>query len=202
MDARAPGVPADYYRRIQDVEQGHWWYRGMREISAALLGGRLSAGGRVLDAGCGTGGYLRWLLDRGSFSGAAAVDVAGEAIALARNLVPEAELRVAPLSELPFDSESFDLVVSNDVLQHVPEEDVELSLGELHRVLRPGGTLLLPHERVAEAAARAGRLARLRQTDPEPGARAGRLRDRADQRCKLLALALGRAPGTAPARPD
>ena len=72
----APGVPQDYYRRIREAEDAHWWFRGMRQISAALLGERLRTGGRVLDAGCGTGGYLRWLLDEGSFSGAAGVDVA------------------------------------------------------------------------------------------------------------------------------
>jgi SAM-dependent methyltransferase len=142
--ALAPGIPADYYRRIFDAEEQHWWYVGMRELTAALLGDRATRPGtRVLDAGCGTGGLLRWMLDRGSFETAAGVDLASSAIALARERVPEADLRAAPLSALPFDDAAFDLVVSNDVLQHVHEDDVARSLDELHRVLEPGGTLLL-----------------------------------------------------------
>ena len=142
--ALAPGIPADYYDRIFEHEERHWWYRGMRELSAALLGDRLHRpGARVLDAGCGTGGFLRWLLDRGSFAAAAGVDIGSAAIELARVRVPEADLRVAPLRELPFAEASFDLVVTNDVLQHVPEGDVAASLRELRRVLVPDGTLLL-----------------------------------------------------------
>lgn len=141
--ARAPGVPADYYRRIFDAEQQHWWYRGMREITRALLGSRLGRGGRVLDAGCGTGGALRWLLDEGGLESGAGVDIGADAIELARQRVPEAELRVAPLHRLPFDGGSFDLEITNDVLQHVEEQDVDRSLRELRRVLAPGGALLL-----------------------------------------------------------
>lgn len=142
--ALAPGIPADYYKRIFDAEEHHWWYVGMRELNGTLLGARATrADSRVLDAGCGTGGFLRWLLDRGSFGYAAGADLAASALALARERVPEADLRPAPLSALPFDDRAFDLVVSNDVLQHVHEDDVRRSLEELYRVLEPGGTLLV-----------------------------------------------------------
>ncbi len=142
--ALAPGVPADYYRRIYDVEEHHWWCLGMRSLTATLLGERLvRPGSRLLDAGCGTGGFLRWALDHGSFSRAAGVDIAGSALELARQRVPEADLYSGSLAELPLDSESFELIVSHDVLQHVPEDDVSTSLQELFRVLVPGGTMVL-----------------------------------------------------------
>lgn len=139
----APGVPSDYYERINDVELRHGWYRGMRAITRALLGDRLDGSHTVLDAGCGTGGMLRWLLDGRGVVGAAGADLAAAAVELARERVPEADLRVAPMSALPFDDASFTLVVTGDVLQHVPESEVEQSLAELRRVLRPGGTLLV-----------------------------------------------------------
>ena len=142
-DTHAPGVTAEYYDRIHAAESDHWWFRGMREIGRTLLGPRLRAGGRVLDAGCGTGGYLRWLLDNGSFAGAAGVDVAAAAVELAGSRVPEADLQVAPLAALPFADGSFDLVVTNDVIQHVDERDLAASWNELFRVLVPGGTLLV-----------------------------------------------------------
>lgn len=140
----APGIPADYYRRIFEFEERHFWYRGMRAVASSLCGRTLArSGARLLDAGCGTGGFLRWALDRGSFAYAAGVDIGGEAIELAQRRVPEADLHTALLSDLPFDDACFDLVVCNDVLQHVPEDDVETSLRELHRVLEPNGTLLV-----------------------------------------------------------
>jgi SAM-dependent methyltransferase len=136
-------VPREYYRRIRAAEDDHWWFCGMREVGRALLRRHLPLRGRVLDAGCGTGAYLRWLLDLGTFSSAVGVDIASAAIELAAERVPEAELHVAPLAALPFEDASFSLAVTNDVLQHVEEDDVARSVGELHRVLEPGGLLLL-----------------------------------------------------------
>src|ERR1700752_1257521 len=54
-------------------------------------------------------------------------------------------IRDMPDGRIPFDSESFDIVVSNQVIEHV--ENLELTLSELHRVLKPGGVLLsvFPH---------------------------------------------------------
>lgn len=141
--ALAPGVPSDYYDRIAEVERDHWWYRGTREIAAGLLGKRLRSGGRLLDAGCGTGGFLRWALDEGSFSQAAGVDVSSVAIELARVRVPEATFEVAPVSALPYSDASFDLTVMNDVLQHVPEDELDRTMDELRRTLAPDGALLI-----------------------------------------------------------
>src|SRR5215831_16261386 len=53
----------DYFQRLYDVEEKHWWSRGMREIAASLFesSGKTSEGLAVLDAGCGTGINLGWL---------------------------------------------------------------------------------------------------------------------------------------------
>jgi SAM-dependent methyltransferase len=141
---RAPGVPADYYRRIFDVEQSHFWYSGMQKITASLLGDRLTRPGlRLLDAGCGTGGFLRWTLDNTPTASVFGIDIGSDAIDFARRRVPEADLRTGPLCSLPFADACFDVVVTNDVLQHVSETEVQPSLRELSRVLTPTGTLLV-----------------------------------------------------------
>ena len=136
------GLPADYYERINAVERSHWWHRGMREIARALLGERLHRGARLLDAGCGTGGFLAWAGEAGSFSSLAGADIAGEAVAFARAQVPAADLRVAPLDAMPWADGSFDLVACNDVLQHVPASRLEDAIAELRRLTAPGGAVL------------------------------------------------------------
>jgi SAM-dependent methyltransferase len=137
-------VPADYYRRLHEVDTHHWWHRGMRQIEAALLGERLHRRDQsLLDAGCGTGGFLAWAGGLGTFTHLAGVDISVEAVELARRAAPDADVRVAPLESLPFDDGEFDLALSHDVLQHIPEAGVRAGLGELRRVIRPTGTLLV-----------------------------------------------------------
>ena len=142
--AQELGIPEDYYARIAAVEFAHWWHRGMREIAAALLGPRLGAPGlRVCDAGCGTGGVLRWMLARNPDARVAGTDISAQAISLASARAPDAELEVAPMHEMPFEDARFDVVLTNDVVQHVPEPQLEASGGELRRLLAPGGALLV-----------------------------------------------------------
>lgn len=140
----APGVPDDYYERIAAVELGHWWHEGMRDLTSELLSPRLDRGGQaLLDAGCGTGGFLRWAEQTGAFDRLAGCDLSPHAIDLARARSPALELHVAALDALPQEDHGFDVVTVNDVLQHVPEDRVAASLAECHRVLRGGGHLLL-----------------------------------------------------------
>ena len=104
---------------------------------------RLRDGGGLLDAGCGSGGFLRWAGERGRFEQLAGVDISAEAIEFARGRVPEADLQVASVWRLPFADASFDLVTLNDVLQHVPGAQIDRAVGELNRVIRPGGAILV-----------------------------------------------------------
>jgi ubiquinone/menaquinone biosynthesis C-methylase UbiE len=144
MTRLAPGVPPDYYETIYAVEIDHWWQRGMRQLSAGMLGERLTRPGvALLDVGCGTGGFVRFALDSGSPSRVCGVDVSSAAIELAHTRVPEAELHVAPAWETQLEDGAFDLIVMNDVLQHLPEARVSETLMELRRVLTPGGALLV-----------------------------------------------------------
>jgi SAM-dependent methyltransferase len=135
-------VPSDYYLRLAEIDARHWWVRGMIEIEATLLGPWLTrASSRLLDAGCGTGGFLEWAAASGRFTALNGVDISPEAVDACRVRVPAAEVSVAPLSELPFADRTFDVAVSNDVLQHIDEQEVAASLAELRRVLRDDGVL-------------------------------------------------------------
>lgn len=99
------------------------------------------AGRRILDAGCGAGPLTATLRERGAT--VTGFDVSPAMIALARQrLGPDPALLVADLSEpLPFAAGEFDDAIASLVLHYL--EDWAGPLAELHRVLRPGGRLLL-----------------------------------------------------------
>ena len=90
----------------------------------------------VLDAGCGTGRYLRELGDRGAR--VIGIDLSPAMLDRARGLTRR--LARADLRALPFDAMSIDLVVCGLALGDVAE--LELALSEIARVLRPGGRVI------------------------------------------------------------
>jgi len=112
-----------------------------------LLRGRIEPGARILDAGCGRGRNLAYLL-RSGFD-VQAVDSSVESVAavskLFRELAPELtgeRVHVASLEALPFKDSAFDVVLCNAVL-HFARDDAHFDamVAELLRVLAPGGML-------------------------------------------------------------
>jgi ubiquinone/menaquinone biosynthesis C-methylase UbiE len=93
---------------------------------------------RVLDLGCGTGIVARLLRERlGGGATITGVDASAEMIATARALAPELAFHEGNAMKLPFGDASFELVISQQMLQFVP--DRAAALRELRRVLVPGG---------------------------------------------------------------
>jgi len=140
----------------------------MRSIGQRLLrSASLPASGRVLDAGCGSGQTMTWLADLLPRWERVGVDVASEAVASARS-IGEAVIEASVLS-LPFDSASFDLVITLDVLQHLPLDGGDAAaLGEMRRVSRPGGTLLIRTNAQSFPRVSEDRASLYRRYDPEP----------------------------------
>jgi SAM-dependent methyltransferase len=97
---------------------------------------------RVLDAGCGVGDHVEWLLDQGAR--VVGVDASEAAVGTARDRFGDtdrATFRRADLTEpLGFDDETFDAVLSHLVLDHVAE--LRPTFREFHRVLSDGGALV------------------------------------------------------------
>ena len=131
--------PAEY-RAMFDVEDRHWWYVGVRrEVEKWLdrLPRRRNEPLRILDAGCGTGGLLANLRAPAWKVG---VEISPEGIRFAR--ARALTLVRGSVAALPFADDSFDAVVSIDVLCHSGVEE-RLAVEEAARVLRPGGLLLV-----------------------------------------------------------
>jgi SAM-dependent methyltransferase len=101
---------------------------------------QLARGRRVLDVASGEG-YGAQILAAGGAGSVVGADVDEQAVAHARARYPDAEFVVADVAKLPFEDDSFDLVVSFETIEHVPNP--EGVLAELRRVLRPDGLLVI-----------------------------------------------------------
>jgi len=112
-----------------------------------ILRGNIAAGMRVLDAGCGYGRNLVYLLRSGCEIFAADADA--QAVDHVRQLsislntgLPPKNFQAAPIEQMPFADGFADVVICNSVLHFArDEEHFRAMLDELWRVLRPGGML-------------------------------------------------------------
>ena len=133
-------METDAYTLMASHEDRHWWFVGRRAVIDGLLDRlELPPDARVLEAGCGTGGNLYHLAQRGQLS---AFEPHPVAIDIARGRHPDVDLDVGELPhDLPFAAGSFDLVAALDVLEHV--DDDAAALNALVLLARPGGYVLL-----------------------------------------------------------
>lgn len=101
--------------------------------------GALRPGAEVLEIGCGTGALLNHLVQRGYR--AVGVDRSEQLIAESRRWFGDLPVRTVEGTRLPFEDASFDVAMSFDVFEHIPDSDAHLR--EVRRVLRPGGSYLV-----------------------------------------------------------
>jgi SAM-dependent methyltransferase len=114
-----------------------------RELVRAALDAR--SGDDVLDVGCGPGFYVSELLEAvGAEGSVTGIDQSADMLAVAARRVegqPNVTLREGSATSLPVADASCDRVLSVQVFEYV--DDVPAALRELHRVLRPGGRVVL-----------------------------------------------------------
>lgn len=127
----------DLLELTEQAQATHFWFQGFRRFMAPVIA-RAAAGRRnlrILDCGCGTGHNLSLLQPYGTVFG---FDLAPGGLARARARA----IRVAraDVTRNPFADNSFDLVVSFDVLQSVGDD--RMALRDMARVARPGGAVI------------------------------------------------------------
>lgn len=126
---------------MRSVEDRYWWYQALHEHVAASIQ-PASRHFSLLDAGCGTGGMLGMIRQNFPDADLTGIDASSHALELAAARHLNATVRPADVHDLPFAENNFDFVLSLDVLSHAGVDD-SLATHEMHRVLRPGGRLLL-----------------------------------------------------------
>ena len=127
------------YARLAARESFYFWNVGRREILREVLWRHLPSPNdlTILDLGCGPGGNIKLLAEFGEVTG---LDVSEEALRFARKY-NFAKLILGDGKNLPFRDNSYDLVTSLDVLEHL--HDDQKAIKEVFRVLRPGGFFLI-----------------------------------------------------------
>jgi len=131
----------DYDKFFADYDR--FRYQNERHLPACIDALNV-AGKQVLEIGLGEGSESERLIRQGAYwSG---VDLTAESIErvqtrLMLRELPYQELRQGSVLDLPFTDDTFDMVFSHGVLHHVP--DIKRAQSEIHRVLRPGGELVI-----------------------------------------------------------
>ncbi len=122
-------------------------YRSLAEPNASVVewADTLPPNARVLDVGCGIGRHVLYLGERGFLP--AGVDVSPTGVQITRELCAERQVafdgHVADMTALPWDDNTFDGALSTSTIHHHLRAGILQALGEIRRVLKPGGTLLV-----------------------------------------------------------
>ena len=137
--------PAEFYRTkfVSDEVLDERYFKALdrfdiRFARTMWVYDNVREGASVLDLGCGAG-MLALLKRKGVML--TGVDLSHECALAARRNGYDATFR-AELTHLPFPDDSFDYVVSLDVLGHVAFEEKDATIAEIKRVLRPGGVTM------------------------------------------------------------
>ncbi len=159
----APVLSADEIRdantRYHDVAAGHYdskWGIDFGELGASQVSAKVRKAlgaepvhyARSLEIGSGTGYFTLNLLRAGLIGQATCTDISPGMLdtlkANAAELGLDVHTETADAEQLPFEDESFDLVLGHAVLHHIP--DLPRAFAEFERVLAPGGTVLFAGE--------------------------------------------------------
>jgi ubiquinone/menaquinone biosynthesis C-methylase UbiE len=156
-ERREREIPVDFY---SPTHPANLFFRQSRERAVLQLLGRSNLfplhNRRVLDVGCGTGQWLvdfeTWGADRANLAGIdlvpsrveqAAARLSGLRDESGRTVSPGADIRLGDASRLPWEDDSFDLVVQSMAFSSILDQEMRRNLArEMARVVAPGGVIL------------------------------------------------------------
>jgi len=148
MSSRPDPIPAEAYDTVYFTHecQGHEHFGEEGQLpprleKALAYAGPLQ-GKHVLDLGCGRGELMRHGVQQGAT--VVGIDYAPAALELAQQILPPkgARLVQADVTQLPFDDDTFDLVLALDLVEHLFAYQLDAMMAEVFRVLKPGGRLV------------------------------------------------------------
>ena len=126
-----------YEEKYHQIEEWNWWFIARRKSILSLLK-NTGKKEKILDIGCAGGPLLNDLKNQG-FENASGADFSAEAVAKCKQRGLQAYQMDA--HNLQFDTNSFDLLIASDSLEHL--EFDEKALKNWHNILKPGGKILV-----------------------------------------------------------
>jgi ubiquinone/menaquinone biosynthesis C-methylase UbiE len=130
------------YALMNTLEEDFWWYRALHAVIAQRIQAlQLPAGANVLDAGCGTGGMLKYLAQHAAQYRYKGLEWHAEAASMAEQKTGFA-ITQGSVNAMPFADQQFAAIISQDVLYH-RNVDEQAMLQECYRCLQADGQLLL-----------------------------------------------------------
>ena len=129
------------YEAIFSVEDNYWWHVGLRNLIQLTMDKYCSGNDNILilDAGCGTGGLIYALKNTFVVEG---LEYNYEGIKYCK----ERDINrvvVASITDIPYKKDTFDIVISLDVLCQLPAGQDSKALNEIFRILKQNGLLIL-----------------------------------------------------------
>src|SRR3972149_11189977 len=126
------------YDRMFLLEDSHFWFLAKRSFVKTYLEKIKGNISKILDIGAGTGGMTKFMETYGKVTG---VEKNPYAASLARKR--KLKVVLGETENLPFKSDSYDLVTLFDILYHQNAKSVYKALKEAHRVVRKGKFILI-----------------------------------------------------------
>jgi len=128
------------YAKMYHSENRLWWYVGLRDLLRYYIGKYAPVSPGILDAGCGTGKNMEYLISLG-YDDIEGFDYSANAIDFCRQrgLV---RVGIDTITDIQYPDQSFEVIYCMDVLGSLDVNDREQAVAELFRVLKPGGLFL------------------------------------------------------------
>ena len=135
----APDFTEERLLRLIEIDRKHFWFRGRRSLVMGLLRTHLRPGAKdLLDLGSGSGSFAI-ALDHAGFR-MIAIDFLPSGLRRLRVEAPLVRAIQSSAERLPVEGCCCDAAIALDVLEHLNDE---AAVAELHRILRPGGCLIV-----------------------------------------------------------
>ena len=140
LAAQSEGFDPALFAELAKLEERNFWFRARNRLIVWALQHQMPAFADFLEVGCGTGYVLQGVAAAFPAAHLCGTEAQTEGLQFAAARVPRAAFLQMDARCMPFDR-AFDVSGAFDVIEHIKED--ETVLAQMHRALRPGGSLLL-----------------------------------------------------------